>query len=329
MSGRLLTFNCHEAWVHQLGRLGRPLDIVDGLPGRYTNRWDERMRPVPSGARLMSLQQARSLREPYDCIVGHNLSDLLAVDFDAPRILVLHVTLEHRLQQATAAPPADEVRATVDRYLAATGGIPIAVTPMKAESWGLAECEVVESAADPAEYLPWHGTERSGLRVANQITSRREYLAWSLHEAAFRHVPVRILGHNPDMPGVEPAHGWDDLKRHLAAHRFFVHTAGLDLEDGFNMALMEALAAGLPILGNQHPTSPVEHGTSGFLSDDPLALASFATLLLNDEARRREMSAAARRLASQRFSVARFQQGIEAAIERARTRFLTRQARSS
>jgi hypothetical protein len=32
---RLLTFNCHEAWVHRLEHLGYPMDIIDGLPDSY------------------------------------------------------------------------------------------------------------------------------------------------------------------------------------------------------------------------------------------------------------------------------------------------------
>ena len=33
---RLLVFNCHEAWVYQLGLLDYDLDIICGLSGRYT-----------------------------------------------------------------------------------------------------------------------------------------------------------------------------------------------------------------------------------------------------------------------------------------------------
>lgn len=31
----LLVFNCHEAWVSQLGVLGYDLDIIIGLKGKY------------------------------------------------------------------------------------------------------------------------------------------------------------------------------------------------------------------------------------------------------------------------------------------------------
>jgi hypothetical protein len=56
---RLLVFNCHEAWVHQLGVLDCDLDIVYGLPGRYTPTWDTHIRPVPARGRLISLDEAR------------------------------------------------------------------------------------------------------------------------------------------------------------------------------------------------------------------------------------------------------------------------------
>ncbi len=315
---RLLTFNCHEAWVHQLGALGRPLDIIDGLPGRYIDHWDSRMRPVPAGARLITLQQARSGEASYSCIIGHSLTDLFAVkELSAPRILMLHVTLDHRLQQAQLEQAPAQLRASIERYLDMVGGVAVAVTAMKADSWGLRECEVIESAADPNDYLPWSGHEAAGLRVANQINSRREYLHWDFHEASFAGVPVRIVGHNPDMDGVEPARDWDELKQLLSAHRFFIHTAGPQLEDGFNMALMEALAAGLPVIGNRHHSSPITHDVNGLLSDDPLELASHAKRLLQDNQLAARLSAAARQLASERFSPTRFAEGMTGAMNKA------------
>lgn len=71
------------------------------------------------------------------------------------------------------------------------------------------------------------------------------------------------------MPGVEAAKNWDNLKEMLQLHRFYIHTADPRYEDGVNMATLEAMAAGMPVLGNRHPTSPIEHGKSGFLSDNP------------------------------------------------------------
>src|SRR5262245_40636788 len=98
--GRLLTFNCHEAWIHQLGHLDFDLDIIDGLPGRYCAQWDTRMRPVPERARLVTLEDALSSSTPYDCIIAHSPTDLLdAKTLAGPRILMIHTTLGHRMSQ--------------------------------------------------------------------------------------------------------------------------------------------------------------------------------------------------------------------------------------
>ena len=101
----ILTLNCHEAWVHQLGALGGRLDIIDGLPGRYTPAWDARIRPLPANARLLSLADALEERLAYRCIIAHSMTDLLDIKtLSAPRLLVLHNTLEGRIQ-GNASPP--------------------------------------------------------------------------------------------------------------------------------------------------------------------------------------------------------------------------------
>ena len=38
---------------------------------------------------------------------------------------------------------------------------------------------------------------------------------------------------------------------------------------GFNLAMLEAMAAELPVIGNRHPSSPIRHGHDGFLADEP------------------------------------------------------------
>ena len=94
------------------------------------------------------------------------------------------------------------------------------------------------------------------------------------------------------MDRVHPADDWDHLKQIFSQHRFYIHTADPRLEDGCNMATLEAMAAGLPVLGNRHPTSPVEHGVSGWLSDDPVELRAYALRLLDDHDLARRMGVA-------------------------------------
>ena len=83
------------------------------------------------------------------------------------------------------------------------------------------------------------------------------------------------------------------------------------------MATLEAMAAGLPVLGNRHPTSPVEHGVSGFLSDDPAELRGYAVRLLADRALAARLGAAAREAVGRQFPGARFASGLRRSIEAA------------
>ncbi len=104
----LLVFNCHEAWVYQLGVLGYALDIIVGLKGRYKQTWDEQMRPVPPTiSRLITLPQALQSRTRYYCIITHNVTDLLDVKFrPEPRLMVIHSTLEGRaIEEKSDIPP--------------------------------------------------------------------------------------------------------------------------------------------------------------------------------------------------------------------------------
>ena len=93
----LLVFNCHEAWVYQLGVLGYDLDIIIGLKGRYKETWDEQIRPIPPNSRLITLPEAQESQTRYYCIITHNATDLLDIKHKSvPRLMVIHSTLEGR-----------------------------------------------------------------------------------------------------------------------------------------------------------------------------------------------------------------------------------------
>ncbi len=87
------------------------------------------------------------------------------------------------------------------------------------------------------------------------------------------------------------------------------------------MATLEAMAAGLPVLGNRHPTSPVEHGVNGFLSDDPAELRGYAERLLADHELAGWMGQAARKTVIKRFSSVRFREDFSRSIEFARRKW--------
>lgn len=322
-NGRLLVFDCHEAWVYQLRWLGQPMDVVVGLKGRDLEGWDHAMRPEPPNSRMVRLEEVRDAGEVYDCILAHNLSDLLDVkSLVGPRLLVLHEMLDCLvLEQNSANSPANFRRALA-QYLSLTNAHVVSVSEAKARSWEIGEW--VQFAADASDYPPHSGEIARGLRIANQIQRKRHTLLWDFHEAAFADVPLTLVGRNDDLPGIRPARDWDHLKDTLRRHRFFVHTADPALEDGYNMATLEAMAAGLPVLGNRHPTSPVVHGLNGFLSDDPAELRSFAHWLLREPELAARMGREAQRTVAENFSPEKFTVGLRRAIDTAQRKWIAR-----
>lgn len=318
MNDRLLVFDCHEAWVYQLEALPFPMDIVTGLRGRSVIGWDESMRPVPRNGRVIRLEDALREKQTYRCIVAHNLTDLLdAKTLDGPRLLVIHETLDGALREQRSTIPAEQFREAVAKFVAMTATHVTAVSKLKGRSWGF-EDDIVPLSADPSAYPAWKGDLARGLRVANHIQRRPSILLWELHKKAFNGLPVALIGRNDDMAGVRPSKDWDELKKILSRHRFYVHTADPKLEDGYNMATLEAMAAGLPVLGNRNPTSPVEHGVSGFLSDDPTELRGYALRLLADRDLAARMGQAARETVAKRMSAAHFRANFARSLELAR-----------
>ena len=231
----LLVFNCHEAWVYQLGVLGWRLEIIVGLKGQHKGTWDDQMRPLPPNSRLLSLSDAVASTSMYHCIIAHNIADLLDVKFRRePKLMVIHSTLEGRLLEEKSDVDAAQMKQMLHEYLDLIGAHAVAVSFLKGNSWGFSD-DIVPFCTDTADYLPHSGEIPAGLRICNFVSSRERILLWDFHEEAFGDLPVLIVGHNPSMAEVSAARNWPHLKQLLRSHRFYIHTADPKLEDGYNM----------------------------------------------------------------------------------------------
>jgi glycosyltransferase involved in cell wall biosynthesis len=96
-----------------------------------------------------------------------------------------------------------------------------------------------------------------------------------------------------------------DLHRRLPAYRAFFNPIRYT---SLGLAVCEAMALGLPVVGlaTTEMATAVRNGVNGYVETDPDRLVGHLRRLLADRDEAAELSAGARSVAQQRFSIERF-----------------------
>lgn len=306
---RVVTINSHQPYLHLLGPLPHRLTIVErGMPG-LPCPWDPRVRPLPPRACLTDYEEAlrAARRRPFDVGVAHSVTDLLALRALSDRlVLVLHCTLTGRIAYEGSGVAPAAFAAAVGQYLARVPARVVFISELKRRSWRGLPGVVIPHGISPADYQGWTGGTPAVLRVANLQRRRDVLLNHSLQQEALVGVPNRLLGCNPDVPGAAPAASWDDLRAAYREHRCFLVTNHREFEDGYNLAVLEAMLTGMPVVTTPHPTSPIRHGEEGLVGETAEELRAHVTRLLHDHALASRLGARARRTAQELFPQAPF-----------------------
>jgi hypothetical protein len=155
-----------------------------------------------------------------------------------------------------------------------------------------------------------------GIRVQdNLVVSRRSFD--DFRRIAQTDVPLRILGNNPQVIGSSQSASFESLKAEYARARFYLFTADVDLENGYSLGMLEAMASGIPVICTRHPGSPIKDKLNGFCSDDLGELRARAFHLLKDVRLARELGLAARETIRNSFSFGSFRESWRFHLRRA------------
>ena len=304
---RILTFNWHEGYIHLLARTGYEFDVVERWKGgRYG--WIKEFRPVPPNCRLISEEEAKARLESgsYDRAIAHNLQDFTLIsESPIPKVLLHHNKIQIETNIFDKEKQGELLRKLRHIYSGTKDLTLVFISKAKRESWGL-DGEVILPTTDPSDYGGYVGNIERVLRIGNFIKERDMMLGYSIQERILKDLSSTTLGLNPNIPGACLPENWEDFKDFLRSHRVYLHTTTTPNEDGYNLSMLEVMATGAPVVSIANPTSPIEDGVNGFVSDDEDYLREKIKELLKDRSLAKSIGQKTRETVMDKFPVDNF-----------------------
>ncbi|MBN2653639.1 MAG: glycosyltransferase [Nitrospirae bacterium] len=305
---RILTFNWHEAYISLLAKTGHDFDVVQKWKGGRFG-WMTEFRPVPQNCRLITEDEAKAKisNSEYDRIICHNMEDLVfSLNTKIPKIFVFHNKLTTEIGLGGNAVDRNDYLIHVKKLFRASAPVlPIFISESKRADWGL-DGEIIMPGIDAQEYGGWSGEEKKALRIGNLLKERDLMLGFNIQEQILRDIPSTILGLNPTIQGSSIPDSWESLKSYMKSHRVYMNTCVHPYEDGYNLALLETMATGMPIVSIANATSPIADGVNGFISDDYEYLYDKVLELFSDDKLASSVGIKAKETVKEKFHIEKF-----------------------
>ena len=303
---KILTFNHHESFLCTLAGVGHEFDVVQRYKGLDLS-WNRQRRDVPANFRLIDWDNHLKLRVQegyYDLIILHTVKNLLwFLPFRANRFLfIAHIPLyfDHPLRLAKALVK----RGILTLFRATRPCQVVAVSSRKLQAWHV-DGQAIPLA--PAAMPQAHYAEPlRAVAVGNHIVERGEELGAGLLMALKAASPITTVGVNAGLPDNLLPVDFCTYREALRDFSIYVYTVTGDQGDGYNTAMLEAMAMGMAVVTIANPSSPIEHGVNGLVGQTKEELLGYLQKLQGDAQLVRTLGEAARRTVEERFSGAQF-----------------------
>jgi hypothetical protein len=310
---RVLTFNSHQPYLHLLASsLPWAFGIIaPQYPSGAVKNWDLQIRPLPGNAHIYPSVRAAVQDRSWDLVLTHNIHDLIdAREISLPKVFLVHGTLSGRILQDQSgidkALYVKKLRMLLDSNRARI----VYISELKRQDWGIPGT-VIRPTVDVRQYGGYRGEIPAILQVCNNIKARGGMMGWDVFAAVTQDMPNLVLGDNKDLPASRRAEDWNDLKEQLRSYRLYLYTPVYPYEDGYNLAMLEAMATGMPIATLNHISSPIRDGYEGVVADSAGELREKVIHLLNNPDEARQLGVGARTRVEKAFPVSEFQNAWE------------------
>ncbi|TAM78878.1 MAG: glycosyltransferase family 1 protein [Acidobacteria bacterium] len=301
----LLTFNRHTGYLYNLSKIGHQWIVLGD--------WQNWNRPLPENFRLAKWEIARRDFAQFDAVIGHDIRHDLwmflpyCLCYHKPYIQVIHGRRARGgFSRSRVRKFAKQLYSNIIlRPLINLGLMRVVfISPYARSDWGL-DGTTIDQGIPLDEMKAYEGIETSLLIVGN--TLHREHFAFDELMQIQKQVPVSIVGVNPDIPGCCPSRNWDELRSFYSRNRAYLNLTR-EPEAGHNLALLEAMASGMPAISLEHPSTPIKNGENGFLVENVSEAVDRAKQLLADRELAQRLGRCARDTIERKFSLNVFQE---------------------
>lgn len=161
----------------------------------------------------------------------------------------------------------------------------------------IGEDTIIRFYKDPNEYGPWNGNRRQLITIAQNMKERDAACNFTLFELVTRPFPRLLLGSSRGFLAswTTGKVSFDRLKRELCNNRVYFYTGTHPAS--YTLGFIEAWMTGIPIvaIGERYGNADyfpghklyevhqlIQHGETGFVSDNPAELRDYCQQLLDD-----------------------------------------------
>jgi glycosyltransferase involved in cell wall biosynthesis len=300
---RIITINHHEAFLSALAKTGHDFYVIT----RYKDHdlaWNPSSHPVPENFNLIEFndeQKAKLKSGYYDILICHTVKNLLFFFpyCKVPCIFIAHITLKNVTF-------VDSIRSLLKKIVYQLFSLThktkfVGVSELKYKSWSI-QGEIIPTfpfALPPPE--SGIGYDRV-IVVGNHMKRRGLECGYDLIEQVMQKIPLTIIGNNPDIVSAVIPKNRREFIENFRSGRIFLFTTRFPHNDGYNLAMLEAMLMGMAIVTVDNPSSPIIHNYNGFIGNNAEEIIVHLRRLLENPQLIDELGRNAQKTVNEQFS---------------------------